>query len=61
MNTSCFFRIALTCTHAWQGENGHPLVCSAQATALQFIRCVLHQLAPNGIFLQIFQTQVKSK
>ncbi|XP_053969856.1 protein unc-79 homolog isoform X6 [Anastrepha ludens] len=54
-------RICLTSTHSWQGENGPALVCSAQAVALQFIRCVLHQLAPNGIFLQIFQTQVKMK
>ncbi|XP_036332910.1 protein unc-79 homolog isoform X2 [Rhagoletis pomonella] len=54
-------RICLTSTHSWQGENGPALVCSAQAVSLQFIRCVLHQLAPNGIFLQIFQTQVKMK
>ncbi|KAM8704272.1 hypothetical protein ACLKA7_008814 [Drosophila subpalustris] len=54
-------RICLSGTHAWQGENGLPLASSAQAVALQFIRCVLHQLAPNGIFLQIFQTQMKIK
>ncbi|XP_022215822.2 protein unc-79 homolog isoform X4 [Drosophila obscura] len=54
-------RICLSSTHSWQGENGLPLACSAQAVALQFIRCVLHQLAPNGIFLQVFQTQMKMK
>ncbi|XP_067614407.1 protein unc-79 homolog isoform X4 [Eurosta solidaginis] len=54
-------RICLTSTHSWQGENGPALVCSAQAVALQFVRCVLHQLAPNGIFLQVFQTQMKMK
>ncbi|XP_052835333.1 protein unc-79 homolog isoform X6 [Drosophila gunungcola] len=54
-------RICLSSTHAWQGENGPPLACSAQAVALQFFRCVLHQLAPNGIFLQVFQTQMKMK
>ncbi|XP_003736929.2 protein unc-79 homolog isoform X1 [Drosophila pseudoobscura] len=54
-------RICLSSTHSWQGENGPPLACSAQAVALQFIRCVLHQLAPNGIFLQVFQTQMKMK
>ncbi|XP_032597645.1 protein unc-79 homolog isoform X2 [Drosophila grimshawi] len=54
-------RICLSSTHAWQGENGLPLASSAQAVALQFIRCVLHQLAPNGIFLQVFQTQMKIK
>ncbi|XP_023177086.1 protein unc-79 homolog isoform X8 [Drosophila hydei] len=54
-------RICLSGTHAWQGENGLPLASSAQAVALQFIRCVLHQLAPNGIFLQVFQTQMKIK
>lgn len=56
-----YFRICLSGTHAWQGENGLPLASSAQAVALQFIRCVLHQLAPNGIFLQVFQTQMKSE
>ncbi|XP_017060784.1 protein unc-79 homolog isoform X2 [Drosophila ficusphila] len=54
-------RICLSSTHAWQGENGPPLANSAQAVALQFFRCVLHQLAPNGIFLQVFQTQMKMK
>ncbi|XP_017968880.1 protein unc-79 homolog isoform X5 [Drosophila navojoa] len=54
-------RICLSGTHSWQGENGPPLASSAQAVALQFIRCVLHQLAPNGIFLQVFQTQMKIK
>ncbi|XP_070143120.1 protein unc-79 homolog isoform X2 [Drosophila kikkawai] len=54
-------RICLSCTHAWQGENGPPLASSAQAVALQFFRCILHQLAPNGIFLQVFQTQMKMK
>ncbi|XP_058979221.1 protein unc-79 homolog isoform X6 [Musca domestica] len=54
-------KISSTSTFAWQGENGPPLVCSAQAMALQFLRCVLHQLAPNGIFLQILQTEVVMK
>ncbi|XP_046804235.1 protein unc-79 homolog isoform X8 [Lucilia cuprina] len=54
-------KISSTCTYAWQGENGPPLLCSAQAVALQFLRCVLHQLAPNGIFLQILQTEVIMK
>ncbi|XP_039151765.1 protein unc-79 homolog isoform X4 [Drosophila simulans] len=54
-------RICLSSTHAWQGENGPPLASSAQAVACQFFRCVLHQLAPNGIFLQVFQTQMKMK
>ncbi|KAM7364575.1 UNC-79 domain-containing protein isoform 2-T2 [Cochliomyia hominivorax] len=54
-------KISSTCTYAWQGENGPPLLCSAQAVALQFLRCVLHQLAPNGIFLQILQTEVMMK
>uniref|UniRef100_A0A1A9X1K3 Protein unc-79 homolog n=1 Tax=Glossina brevipalpis TaxID=37001 RepID=A0A1A9X1K3_9MUSC len=54
-------KISSTSTFAWQGENGPPLVCSAQAVALQFLRCVLHQLAPNGIFSQILQTDVIKK
>lgn len=30
----------------------------AISVAHQFLRCVLHQLAPNGVFLQMFQTHL---
>jgi hypothetical protein len=29
--------------------------------AHQFLRCVLHQLAPNGVFVQMFQTHADGK
>uniref|UniRef100_A0ABD2W1Y8 ATP-dependent DNA helicase n=1 Tax=Trichogramma kaykai TaxID=54128 RepID=A0ABD2W1Y8_9HYME len=43
----------------WQFENSIYLPGSAVSVAHQFLRCVLHQMAPNGIFLQIFQTKMK--
>lgn len=33
----------------------------ASSVAHQFIRCVLHQLAPNGVFVQMFQTHVSGE
>lgn len=34
---------------------------NAAGVAKQFLRCVLHQLAPNGIFPQLFQSTIKGK
>lgn len=42
---------------SWQYESTTHLPGGSQAVAHQFIRCVLHQLAPNQIFYQIFLTQ----
>ncbi|XP_059468536.1 protein unc-79 homolog isoform X3 [Neocloeon triangulifer] len=42
----------------WQNDSKTHLPGSTVSVANQFLRCVLHQLAPNGIFTQIFQTQV---
>lgn len=50
-------------THAmypWQSENNIHLPGGAVSVAHQFLRCVLHQLAPNGIFTQMFQTHASS-
>ena len=33
----------------------------AISVAHQFLRCVLHQLAPNGVFLQMFQTHLNGR
>lgn len=44
-------------TFSWQYESSTHLPGGSQAVAHQFIRCVLHQLAPNGVFYQIFLTQ----
>ncbi|XP_065352317.1 protein unc-79 homolog isoform X2 [Cloeon dipterum] len=45
----------------WQNESKVHLPGSTVSVANQFMRCILHQLAPNGIFTQIFQTQVQEK
>lgn len=45
----------------WQYENATHLPGGSQSVAHQFIRCVLHQLAPNGIFTQMFLTQISGK
>lgn len=50
-------KIAHAHTFSWQYESSTHLPGGSQAVAHQFIRCVLHQLAPNGIFYQIFLTQ----
>ncbi|XP_070493923.1 protein unc-79 homolog isoform X3 [Chironomus tepperi] len=50
-------KMAHSHTFSWQYESSTHLPGASQAVAHQFIRCVLHQLAPNGIFYQIFLTQ----
>lgn len=42
--------------YPWQNESNIHLPGGAVSVAHQFLRCVLHQLAPNGIFTQMFQT-----
>ena len=32
---------------------------NAAGVAKQFLRCIIHQLAPNGIFPQLFQSTIK--
>ncbi|KAF7993840.1 hypothetical protein HCN44_011109 [Aphidius gifuensis] len=44
--------------YPWQSETNMHLPGGAISVAHQFLRCVLHQLAPNGIFVQIFQTHI---
>ncbi|KAF5283433.1 hypothetical protein FQA39_LY04809 [Lamprigera yunnana] len=51
--------VAKVTTHAmypWQNDSNIHLPGGAVSVAHQFLRCVLHQLAPNGIFSQMFQT-----
>lgn len=43
--------------YPWQNEQNVHLPGGAVSVAHQFIRCVLHQLAPNGVFVQMFQTR----
>ncbi|KAK6640822.1 hypothetical protein RUM44_012519 [Polyplax serrata] len=53
------FRLALKAGYSWQTEGGTYLPGGAVAVAHQFLRCILHQLAPNGVFYQMFQTHVE--
>lgn len=48
-------------TFPWQYESSTHLPGGSQSVAHQFIRCVLHQLAPNGVFVQIFHTHTPGK
>lgn len=48
----------MTATYPWQCESNMYLPGGAISVAHQFIRCVLHQLAPNGVFVQMFHTRV---
>lgn len=50
-------RIASCSLYTWQSESNTHLPGSAVSVARQFLRCTLHQLAPNDIFVQIFQSQ----
>ncbi|RZF46360.1 hypothetical protein LSTR_LSTR011144 [Laodelphax striatellus] len=51
-------KLALSATYPWQSESNVHLPGGAISVAHQFLRCVLHQLAPNGVFVQMFQTHV---
>ncbi|KAF6204812.1 hypothetical protein GE061_018974 [Apolygus lucorum] len=51
-------KLALTPTYSWQNESNIHLPGGAISVAHQFLRCVLHQLAPNGVFMQMFQTNM---
>lgn len=54
-------KVALHVPFPWQSESLTHLPGNSQLVAYQFIRCVLHQLAPNGVFYQIFLTQANGK
>ncbi|XP_032682267.1 protein unc-79 homolog isoform X3 [Odontomachus brunneus] len=51
-------KIALNAMYPWQSETNMHLPGGAVSVAHQFLRCVLHQLAPNGVFMQMFQTNL---
>uniref|UniRef100_T1JB25 Protein unc-79 homolog n=1 Tax=Strigamia maritima TaxID=126957 RepID=T1JB25_STRMM len=53
-------RIATNRSNSWQRETNIYVPGSASSVAKQFLRCVLHQLAPNGIFLQLFQSSIEA-
>ena len=47
--------------YVWQNVMNIYLPGGAISVAHQFLRCVLHQLAPNGIFLQMFEANPYGK
>ncbi|XP_017778696.1 PREDICTED: protein unc-79 homolog [Nicrophorus vespilloides] len=49
-------KVATNANYPWQSESNIHLPGGAISVAHQFLRCVLHQLAPNGVFIQMFQT-----
>ncbi|XP_035227755.1 protein unc-79 homolog isoform X3 [Stegodyphus dumicola] len=51
-------RIASSPSYPWQTESNIHLPGGSVSIARQFLRCTLHQLAPNGVFVQIFQSHV---
>ncbi|KYN09887.1 Protein unc-79 like protein [Trachymyrmex cornetzi] len=51
-------KVALNAMYPWQSETNMHLPGGAVSVAHQFLRCVLHQLAPNGVFTQMFQTHL---
>ncbi|XP_050714372.1 protein unc-79 homolog isoform X4 [Eriocheir sinensis] len=51
-------RVAGSEMFSWQFESSVHLPGSATSIGRQFLRCVLHQLAPNQIFNQIFNTSI---
>jgi hypothetical protein len=53
--------VAVSASYPWQCETNIYLPGGAISVAHQFLRCVLHQLAPNGIFVQMFQTHADGK
>ncbi|KAG7309008.1 hypothetical protein JYU34_004871 [Plutella xylostella] len=54
-------RIVQMGNYLWQSESTTRLPGSAVAVAHQFLRCVLHQLASNNVFLQLFTQRTKEK
>lgn len=52
-------RIATSVMYPWEVDSNVYLPGNARSIARQFLRCVLHQLAPSGVFLQIFQTKIE--
>ncbi|XP_063983209.1 protein unc-79 homolog isoform X2 [Diachasmimorpha longicaudata] len=51
-------KVAQNAIYPWQTETNLHLPGGAVSVAHQFFRCVLHQLAPNGILVQMFQTHI---
>ncbi|ESO85360.1 hypothetical protein LOTGIDRAFT_154853 [Lottia gigantea] len=55
----CVSRIAASNQYSWQAESNMIMPGNSITIARQLIRCVLHQLAPNGIFPMLFQSNLE--
>ncbi|KAK2710261.1 hypothetical protein QYM36_013791, partial [Artemia franciscana] len=53
--------LSSTNLYSWQSDQNLHIPGSSGSTARQFIRCVLHQLSPMGIFPLLFQTSIQAK
>ncbi|CAH8437681.1 unnamed protein product [Dicrocoelium dendriticum] len=52
-------RLANTPLYSWQSTAPHVIVPgNVSSIARQFLRCTMYNLAPNGLFLQLFQTAI---
>ncbi|KAJ2954597.1 hypothetical protein O0L34_g2890 [Tuta absoluta] len=54
-------RVVQLGNYSWQAESNTRLPGSAVFVAHQFLRTVLHQLAPNNVFLQMFLQRTPEK
>ncbi|KAK3093633.1 hypothetical protein FSP39_018303 [Pinctada imbricata] len=52
----CVTQIASSNPYVWQTDSYMMVPGNSVSIARQFLRCVLHQLAPNGIFPMLFQS-----
>ncbi|KAH9514229.1 Protein unc-79 [Bulinus truncatus] len=55
----CVASIASGSQYSWQAESNIIIPGNCVSIARQFLRCVLHQLAPNGIFPMLFQSNME--
>ncbi|KAF8569793.1 hypothetical protein P879_00125 [Paragonimus westermani] len=52
-------RLANTTLYSWQSNQTHIIVPgNVSSIARQFLRCTMYNLAPNGLFPQLFQTPI---
>ena len=54
----CNSKWAGSTTYTWQTGSNLYVPGEVGSIARQFLRCILHQLTPNKVFVQLFQTQV---
>lgn len=55
----CYYACVLCNLYVFVDHLSMLIPGNAAGVAKQFLRCVLHQLAPNGILPQLFQSNIK--